>query len=244
MVGSQMYAILCTRPDLAYAVQQTSQFSASPTKVHEAVVKRGLRYLNGSRNKGLTFSGGNGTLTLAVYSDADWAGNGEDRKSISGFIATINGAAISWSSRKQSSVATSSTEAEYMALRTAAKEVIWIQRMFEELGRVLEDGKIIYEDNQGAIALAKNPEHHARTKHIDTIYHFIRECVEKGQIKLRYISTADMVADAMTKPLTRDRHRLLTARMGIGHLKGHQHAALSGSDKIGKDRHTDDVGIG
>jgi uncharacterized protein YeeX (DUF496 family) len=107
---------------------------------------------------------------------------------------------------KQSSVATSSTEAEYMALSTSVKEVIWIQRMFKKLGRTLDDGKVIYEDNQGAITLVKNPEHHIRTKHINTIYHFIRECVENHRIELQYLPTASMVADAMTKTLTWDRH--------------------------------------
>ena len=218
MVGSEMYTMLCTRPDLAYAISQTSQFSATPTRIHESVVKRGFRYLNGTRMDGITFSGSK-HLKLSAYSDADWAGNKEDRKSISGFLATINGAAISWSSKKQTSVATSSTEAEYMALSGAVKEIIWIQRMFKELGRTLEDEKIIYEDNQGAIALAKNPEQHARTKHIDIQYHFIRECIENGYIELKYIPTEDMVADAMTKPLPKDRHRDLTARMGVGTLR-------------------------
>ena len=120
MVGSEMYAMLCTRPDLAYAISETSRFNAQPTKVHEAAVKRGLRYLNGTREDGITFSGSQ-SLKLSAFSDADWAGNQEDRRSISGFVAMINGAAISWSSKKQSSMATSSTEAEYMALSHAVK---------------------------------------------------------------------------------------------------------------------------
>jgi hypothetical protein len=126
-------------------------------------------------------------MMLAVYSDADWAGDKENRRLISGFVATINEAVISWSMKKQSSVATSTTEAEYMALNTMVKEVIWIQRMFKELGRTLNDGKVIYEDNQEAITLAKNSKHYIRTKHINAIYHFIRECVENSQIKLEYL---------------------------------------------------------
>jgi hypothetical protein len=123
-------------------IQQTLQFSAALTKIHEAVVKRGLQYLNGSRNEGITFSGSkDGKLRLAAYSDADWAGDKENGRSISGFVATINGAAISWSAKKQGSVATSSTEVEYMALSTAVKEVIWIQRMFKELGRTWMMGR-------------------------------------------------------------------------------------------------------
>jgi hypothetical protein len=102
-----------------------------------------------------------------------------------------------------------------MALSTVVKESIWIRRMFKELRRMLDDGNIIYEDNQRAIALAKSPEHHVRTKHIDTIYHFIQEYIEKGQIELWYIFIADIVANTMTKPLTRDKHRQLKAKMGI-----------------------------
>ena len=125
-------------------------------------------------------------------------------------------AAICWQSRKQSIVALSSTEAEYIALVQAAKELLWIQQLLEDLGITnVINRNIIYEDNQGAIALAKNPEYHARTKHIDIQYHFIRECVEKGKITLEYCETAKMVADALTKPLSKHRHQELVERMGL-----------------------------
>jgi hypothetical protein len=154
---------------------------------------------------GLTFSGSIG-LVLETFSDADW-GAGEDRKSVSGYIFLLAGAAICWQSRKQSTVALSSTEAEYIALVQAVKELLWILQLLDDLGIMdVINRNIIYEDNQGAIALAKNPEYHARTKHIDIQYHFIGEHVEKGTINLKYCETAKMLADALTKPLSKQRH--------------------------------------
>ena len=155
-----------------------------------------------------------GDMVLKVFVDADWGAN-ENRRSIGGYIVILAGGAISWSCKKQGTVALSTTEAEYMALVQAAKENIWLQRLLKELGREAENAKTIYEDNQGAIALANNPEYHARTKHIDIQYHFVRECVENGDIKLEYCPTADMVADALTKALPKERHWKLLEKMGM-----------------------------
>jgi hypothetical protein len=213
MVGSQMYAMLCTRPDIAFAVSQVSQFNASPTSTHEVIARRILRYLKGSMDLGIEYSGKEG-LVMKVFVDADW-GASENRRSIGGYIVILAGGAISWSCKKQGSVALSSTEAEYMALVQVLKESIWLQRLLRELGREAENAKTIYEDNQGAIALANNPEYHARTKHVDIQYHFVRECVENGDIELEYCPTADMVADALTKALPKDRHWMLLGRMGM-----------------------------
>jgi hypothetical protein len=152
MVGSQMYAMLCTRPDIAFTVSQISQFNASPTSRHEVTARRILRYLKGSVDLGIEY-GGKERLALKVFVDADW-GASENRRSIGGYIVVFAGGAISWSCKKQGSVALSSTEAEYMALVQVLKESIWLQRLLRELGR---EAKTIYEDNQGAIALAKNP---------------------------------------------------------------------------------------
>ena len=163
----------------------------------------------------LTFSGSLG-LELKLYCDADWA-DGEDRKSISAYIAILAGGAVSWRAKKQATVATSSTEAEYMALLEATKESIWIQRLLSELGQkaAIKNTNVIFEDNQGAIALAHNPAHHPRTKHINIQYHFVRDCVENGKVKLEYCPTAEMVADALTKPLSKDRHQGMMEKMGL-----------------------------
>ena len=207
---------LCTRPDLAFTISQISQFSSNPSTLHESAAKRALRYLNGTRNFGITFDGNRG-LVLEGYSDADW-GAGEDRKSISGYVFTLAGGAISWSSKKQATTALSTTEAEYIALVQAAKESIWIQGLLDELGYTVTNSNLIYGDHQGSIALATNPEYHARTKHIDIQYHFIRECVQNNKIDLKYCPTADMVADGMTKALARERNMDLLAKMGVGEI--------------------------
>jgi hypothetical protein len=230
-VGSQMYDMLCTRPDLAFTISQISQFSTNPSTVHETAAKRSLRYLNlnGTRNFGITYDGSKG-LILEAYCDADYGG-GEDRKSISGLLVNLCGGAIVWGSKKQTSTAVSSTESEYMALLLAAKESIWIQQLLSELGYSAINSNVIYCDNQGAIALANNPEYHARTKHIDIQYHFIRECVQNGKIDLIYCPTEDMLADAMTKALARDRHMDLLSKMGVGWIEEKATPSSSGSSK-------------
>src|SRR5271155_121851 len=144
-----MYAMLCTRPDLAFTISQISQFSSNPSTIHESAAKRALRYLNGTRNLGITFDGNRG-LVLEGYSDADW-GAGKDRKSISGYVFTLAGGAISWSSKKQATTALSTTEAEYIALVQVAKESIWIQGLLDELGFTVTNSNLIYGDNQGSI---------------------------------------------------------------------------------------------
>jgi hypothetical protein len=213
MVGSQMYSMLCTRPDTAYIISQISQHSSAPNATHNVIGKRGFRYLNATSAMGLTFDGRKG-LELQGYCDADFAAS-EGRKSMMAYIFILCGAAVSYMSKLEATVALSTTEAEYMALLQAVKESIWIQSFLKELGRNVKNSDAIMEDNQGAIALAHNPEYHARTKHIDVQYHFVRECVEMGKIKLVYCPTEDMVADALTKPLTKERFWTLIARMGL-----------------------------
>ena len=209
-----MYAMLAIRPDLTQSIQQISQFSQKPTRAHEKAAKQGLRYLNETIDKGITYNGNLG-MRLKIWSDANWGGE-EGRESVSGFVSTMAGGAVSWSSKKQSSVALSTTESEYMALLHALKEQIWLLRFLREIGYDISSQNIIYTDNQGAIALAHNPEHHARTKHIDIQYHFVRNCVEDGTTRLEYCSTEDMVMDGLTKALGSERHRRLAKMMGMG----------------------------
>jgi len=213
IVGSQMYGMQATWPDLAQLIQQISQFAQKPMVTHLKAAKQGLRYLNGTANKGITYNGNKG-LQLECWSDANWGGE-EGRESVSGFIFTLAGGTVSWSSKKQSSVALSSAESEYMALLHALKEQIWILRLLKELGYDVKDQNIIKTDNQSAIALAHKPEHHARTKHIDIQYHFVRNCVEDGRTHLEYFPTEDMVADGLTKALGLERHQKLAKMMGM-----------------------------
>ena len=177
-------------------------------------------------------------FTLQGFSDADY-GSTEDRRSVSAYLYMLYGGAISWMAKKQSTVALSTTEAEYIALTQAVKESFWIQRILRELGRDAKDGNVIHEDNQGAIALAHNPEFHARTKHIDIQYHFVRNCVQDGRIQLRYCPTVDMIADQLTKPLARAKHAILVARMGVGRIDQtlrHHDLVTSGSVEIASSR--------
>src|SRR5947207_8361034 len=214
VVGSLMYAMLATRSDLAQSIQQVSQFSQKPTRAHEKAAKQGLRYLNGTIDEGIMYNGNLG-MRLKVWSHANWGGE-EGRESVSGFVFTLARGTVSWSSKKQGSFALSTTESESMALLHALKEQIWLLRFLREIGYDIDNQNITYTDNQGAIALAHNPEHHARTKHIDIQYHFIRNCVEDGTTRLEYCPTEDMVADSLTKALGPERHKKLAKMMGMG----------------------------
>src|SRR5579859_6527020 len=214
IVGSLMYAMLATRPDLAQCIQQISQFSQTPTRTHEKAAKHALRYFNGTVDEGITYNGNLG-MRLNFWSDANWGGE-EGRESVPGFVATMAGGAVTYSSKKQGSVALSTTESEYMALLHTLKEQIWLLRFLSELSYDISNQNIIYCDNQSAIALAHNPEHHARTKHIDIQYHFVRNCVEDGTTQLEYCPTEDMVADGLTKTLGPERHKKLARMMGMG----------------------------
>ena len=209
-VGSLNYAAIASRPDLSTAVGKLSQFMKSPSAEHWSAVKRVLRYVKGTLNLGLRFAHSD-SFKLVGYSDSDWAGCIDSRKSTSGLVFRVGSSTVSWSSKKQSVVALSSTEAEYIALCSAAQETVWLRKLFADLDMTQVEPTTVYEDNQGAICLAKNPTNHSRTKHIDVKYHFTREMVESGVMKVDYVSTSDMVADTLTKALPRpsfEKHRL------------------------------------
>jgi hypothetical protein len=216
-IGSLMYAMLGTRPDIAYAVSMLGQFSINPSTTHWAAVKRVFRYLGGTMHQTLVFDGNEDKIGLHGYCDSGHAGDLETRKCTSGYVCFLSGAAISWSSRKQRTVALSTTEAEYMAITEARKEIVWLQRLLQEIGRVPESNgptSLLLSDNQGAISLAKNPKFHQRTKHIDTRYHFIRELVKMNVVNLEYCPTTEMVADCLTKAMPKASHE--EGMVGIG----------------------------
>lgn len=212
-VGSLMYAMLGTRPDIAFAVSVVSRYASNPTETHWKAVKRIFRYLRGTVNLRLTFRGD--LTALTGYSDADWAGDHDTRRSTSGYVFNVGSGAISWSSKRQATVALSSTESEYMGQTQAVKEAIWLKDMLSQLNFNDVAATIIYCDNQGAMALAKNPQFHARTKHIDIQYHFSREKVSEGKVDLRYIPTAEQVADGLTKALCKDKFIEFRRALGL-----------------------------
>ncbi|KAL5827802.1 hypothetical protein ACOSQ3_019653 [Xanthoceras sorbifolium] len=211
-IGSLMYAMVCTRPDIAQAVGAVSRYMNNPGKIHWEAVKWILRYLRGTTNKILCFKGGDTTLT--GYVDADLAGNVDIRKSTTGYVYTLGGTAVSWVSQLQKIVALSTTEAEYVAVTEASKEMVWLQSFLEELGKKQEDN-VLYCDSQSAIHLAKNPSFHSRTKHIQLRYHFIRSLLEDGILKLEKISGAQNPADMLTKTVTTDKLKLCSASVGL-----------------------------
>ena len=215
-VGALMYAMLGTRPDLAFAVASLSQFSSNPGQPHWDAIKHVLRHLRGTTDYRLTYGSGAGAnLLFEGYCDSDWGSSKDDRRSVTGYTFMMGGGAVSWQSKKQPTVALSSVEAEYMAACQAAREALWWQKLLHELGVARHPTTVIHSDSQGSIALSKNPEHHARSKHIDIRHHFIREQVAANHISLQYMPTEDMLADVMTKPLNRDQHNILIKRLGV-----------------------------
>ena len=179
--------------------------------------KRLLRYLTGTRDATLRFSRGNATdLVLTGYCDADWAGDPDTRRSTTGYVFMLCGASISWASKLQPTVALSSAEAEYMALSAAVQEAVYLRRLLSDLGYPQEQPTVIYEDNQGCIAMSNNPVMHKRTKHIDIRYHFVREHVESQEIRLEYVASEHQLADLLTKPLGAVRMAMLREQV-LGH---------------------------
>ncbi|KAH9150574.1 hypothetical protein LEN26_004051 [Aphanomyces euteiches] len=198
-VGSLMYLMLGTRPDLAYAVQSLSRFLNRPGKKHFGEMKRIMRYVAGTMNYGLLYRGSE--LDLCGYTDSDYAANPDNRRSVSGYCTFVGKCLVSWASQTQRIVAQSTTEAEYIALAQAAKEVLFMKTLNCELGNPIKTGSIIRVNNQPAMATASNPVNHSRTKHIDVRYHFVRERIQLEELKLEYVPSRDNVADLFTKPL-------------------------------------------
>ena len=218
LIGTLMYAMLATRPDIAFAVGALSKFSSNPGYAHWDQAVHTLWYLVGTKDYGLFFDGNslNDLSSLILgYTDSDWAGNIDTRRSTGGYVFLMCGAAVSWSSKLQSSPALSSTEAEYMACTRAAQEAIWLRQLLEQLGFKQTKPTSLLGDNQGAIALAKNPGNHPRTKHIALRYHFIHFAISNGHILLNYIPTSDMAADGLTKGLTGDKHLTFLHMLGL-----------------------------
>lgn len=191
-IGALQYLLL-TRPDIAFSVNRVCQFMVAPTADHWMAVKRILRYLHGTINMGLCFTKSNSFL-LSAFSDADWAGNIDDRRSTGGYAIYIGPNLISWGSRKQPTVSRSSTEAEYKAIADGTAELIWLQVLLRELGISSSRAAVMWCDNIGATYLCANPVFHRRSKHVEVDYHFVRERVATHQLEVRPISTKDQVA--------------------------------------------------
>ncbi|KAG8474438.1 hypothetical protein CXB51_034087 [Gossypium anomalum] len=197
-MGSLLYAMVCSRPDLSYAVNVVSRYMANPSKEHWKAVQWILRYLRDTTDVCLQF--GRTRDGVIRYVDTDFAGNLDRRKSLTSYVFTIGGCAISWKATLQTTVALSTTEAEYMAITEACKEAIWLNGLFSELNEDLQISTV-FCDSQSAIFLTKDQMFHERTKHIDVRYHFVRNIIACGDIVVSKISTHENPANMMTKSL-------------------------------------------
>jgi len=215
-VGALLYAALHTRPDITYAVNAVSQYVSNPGKEHWEAVKLIFSYLKQFKNLGITYRrkppNEKSIIRPIVYSDASHASRIDDRKSITGYICFLNHhSPVSWKTRVQPIVATSSTESEYLALTEAVKEAIWLEMFFNELNILPVSKPIIFEDNKSTILIAENPVLHQKTKHIDIRYHFIRQHVKDKTLTLQYCPTNKMIADMLTKALYKPQFTYLNA---------------------------------
>jgi hypothetical protein len=214
IVGSLRY-LVHTRPDISFAVGFVSRFMEAPTTEHWAAVKHLIRYIAGTLHLGCRYRRSTTRPQLVGFSDADFAGDVDDRKSTSGMVFLFGGSVISWQSQKQKVVALSSCEVEYIAASTASCQGIWLRRMISDLlGGEMEKVQL-YVDNKSAIQLCKNPVYHDRTKHIDTRYHFIRQHVQNGSVIVEYIHTGEQLADVLTKALPKPKFQEIRAKLGM-----------------------------
>jgi hypothetical protein len=211
-IGSLMYAMVCTRPDIAHAVGAVSRFMTNPGKQHWEAVKWILRYLRGTTDRCLCFR--RGELKLQGFVDADFAAEVDHRRSTTGYVFTVGTTAVSWISQIQKIVALSTTEAEYIAVTEASKEMIWLQGLLEEMG-FKQEKNVLHSDSQSAIHLAKNSAFHSRTKHIGLRYHFVRSLLEDGVLTLEKIQGSKNPADMLTKTVTIEKLKLCSTSVGL-----------------------------
>ena len=214
-VGSLLYLSTMTSPDIAYAVGYLARFSSNPGPQHWAAVKHLLRYLKGSMDYRLTYSGADGGVQFKTYCDASHGDCIDSGRSTGGYLTCIGGGAISWSSKLQPIVALSSTEAEYMAAVEAGKEILWMRNILGEFGYPQHGPSPLHIDNQSAISVSKNPEHFGRMKHLDLRFFWLRDVVDDGAIGPVHIPGTQQPADALTKALPLPQIRLARDRMGL-----------------------------
>ena len=207
LIGELQFLANATRPDITYAISQLLSYTANPTMQHVTALKRVLRYLSGTKTYVITYSDIlDHPNHFYSYADAAFT-NADDQKSTSGYVFMMAGGAITWFSKKQTITALSSMEAEYTALSEAVREGHWLRSLFFKLGFTQVLPTMIWGDNEGSIAMMKNPQFHKRSKHIGLQYHSIREQVHKGEIIVKNCRTQNQTMDVLTKPLPHAKHR-------------------------------------
>ena len=215
LIGSLMYGMVGTRPDIAFAVGVLSKYASNFGKAHWQAGKRVLRYLQGTKALPIRYKGQLEDLQLICYCDADYASDTDSRRSVTGYVVMLANAPVSWKSVQQKTVALSTMEAEYMAIGEAVREVKYLRQLMNELGCCQQGPTRIFSDSMSAIELAKNAKHHERSKHIDVRHHFIQECIDQGDVVLHYVNTKENVADLLTKGLSRDRTTAFLGQLGM-----------------------------
>ncbi|KAJ9547115.1 hypothetical protein OSB04_019658 [Centaurea solstitialis] len=215
-----MYAMLCTRPDVAYSISVTSRYQQNPGETHWVAVKNILKYMRRTKEMFLVFGGSEDEISVTGYSDASFQTDKDDFKSQSGYVFTLNGGAISWKSSKQDTIADSTTEAEYIVASDAAKEAVWLRNFISDLRIVASISRPIdiYCDNSGAVAQVKEPREHHKSRHVLRKYHLIQEIIGRGDMRICKIPTDENVADPLTKPLARAKHEGHASSIGMQYL--------------------------
>ena len=213
-IGCLLFAAQLTRPDICYAVNFLSRFGTNPGKPHWEAVKRVMRYLKGTIDKGIVYRK-EPQDSMKGYCDADWAGDVDSRQSTTGYVFVYQSGAISWSTKKQKTVALSSTEAEFMSLTAAIQESVWLKRLEAELNPNSNKSMLLYCDNKGALQVALNNNYSPRTKHVDIKAKFIRQKVDEKEVLLEYLCTKEMIADVFTKAVTPQKIEYFRNKFGI-----------------------------
>jgi hypothetical protein len=215
VVGSLMYLALTTRPDIAYAAGVLARFNSNPGLAHWQAAKHVLRYLKGTAEHKLVYRPSDSPEPFITYSDADHGGNPDNGRSTGGYVVKIGSGAVSWSSKLQSLVALSTTEAEHISAVEAGKEIIWMRNLLGELGFQFSGPSMLRMDNQSAIAVSKNPEHHGKMKHLSLRLFWLQDAVEQGLIAPTFVSTQNMAADIFTKALDRVKLQKCVGMVGL-----------------------------
>ena len=214
-VGSLMYLAVGTHPDISYAVGALSRFNANPGWAHWKQVQHIFKYLAGTKDLSLCYGPGQDSTQLQIFSDADYAGDIDSACSTSGHAIFIGKSLVNWSSKRQPVVAKSTTEAEYIAANEAGSDGVWFWNFCSELGYPPSGPTPMWLDNQSAIHVGRNPEHHSWMRHLLPKFHWLREQVEDKVFSLEYVSTSSMWADGLTKPLDTVAHQRVCSLLGL-----------------------------
>jgi hypothetical protein len=219
LIGSLQYLVRGTRPDIANAVRELSKFLSCYNRTHWEAARRVLKYLKGTSTYGLRLDGNSKEVTYEVYTDASFACQTKERKSVTGYVVSMAGSSVSWCSSKQASVSLSTAEAELIALSEGSKESEWIWHLLGEMGFPQKRPVQVWCDGKAAISTVKNPGNHKSTKHVEIRYLFTRDLVEAGRLNIQYCRTSEMAADILTKALPTSQFQKLREKIGVYDLE-------------------------